>query len=34
MGFEKDDISSALFAAAGNAEQTLDLLMSFNNKNF
>ena len=34
MGFEKDDISSALFAADGNAEQTLDFLMSFNNQNF
>ena len=34
MGFEKDDISSALFASDGDAEKTLDLLIAFNNPNF
>ena len=31
MGFEKQDISSALFASDGNAERTLELLIEFNN---
>ena len=31
MGFEKDDISSALFASDGDAEKTLDMLIAFNN---
>ena len=34
MGFEKDDISSALFASDGDAEKTLDLLIAFNNPSF
>ena len=28
MGFDKDDISAALFATDGNAEKTLDLLIA------
>ena len=32
MGFEKQDISSALFASDGNAERTLELLIEFNNQ--
>ena len=34
MGFEKDDITSALFASDGDAEKTLDLLIAFNNPRF
>jgi len=34
MGFEEDDISLALFATDGNAEKTLNLLISWNNQNF
>ena len=31
MGFEKENISSALFATDGNAERALELLIEFNN---
>ena len=34
MGFEENDIFSALFATDGNAEQMLNLLISLNNQNF
>ena len=30
MGFDKDDISAALFATDGNEEEMLDMLISFN----